>query len=333
MREIVMTAGRGLGVVVLLTTLAFASPARADEPPDEARTAFREGAKLIEQAEWASALSSFERSYTLRPHALTLYNIGVCQRFLGRATLARETLKKALDRAQANNEMPALFLDQTRAYLAEVEAKLARLKVKVSPPDTRIAIDGLPLAPADKPGLFVAGVAGAGEPKPIGGDMFEVIVDPRPTVLTFSLEGHDTIEIKREPKPGSSEEITVSMTQQPAQIRVASNVDGSIVRVDGVDVGIAPVIVSRPPGLRVVSITADGYVPFESKLTLKPGQSLPVDGQLLPEKQSITKKWWFWVGSAALLTGVGVATYFIVRPAPERDAVQGGGLGWVATVK
>jgi hypothetical protein len=228
--------------------------------------------------------------------------------------------------------MPALFLDQTRAYLAEVEGKLAKLQIRVSPASTKIAIDGRPLAPSDVAGQMIAGVAEAGEAKAAGADTFEVLVDPRPLVLTFSLEGHDTIEIRKEPKPGSREEIPVSMTQQPAQIRIASSVVGAVVRVDGVDVGLAPVIVSRPPGARLVSITNPGYVPYESKLTLKPGQVVPLDAQLEPEKTPITKQWWFWSGAAVLLAGVGVATYFIVRPAPQRPETDRGGLGWVAEV-
>jgi hypothetical protein len=309
---------------------SISSRARADEDP--ARTAFREGAALIEQTEWSSALSAFERSLAIRPHALTLYNIGVCQRFLGRSTLARATLRRALERAEASGEMPTLFLEQTRAYLAEVESKLARLTLRVSPPTARVTIDGRPLAPSDRAGVLVAGVAEVGEGRPVGGERVEVLVDPRPVVLTFSLEGHDTIELKKEPKPSSQEEVRVSMTEQPASIVVASSVAGSVVRVDRVDVGIAPVSISRPPGEHVVSIITEGYVPYESKLTLKPGQVFPLDAQLSPEKPGLTKKWWFWTGSAVLLAGVGIATYFIVRPSPQRAATDAGGLGWVAEV-
>ncbi len=331
-----MTMGRRMRVTAALfmtmSVVALWPRAAQADDGDAARTAFREGAALVEQSEWASALTAFERSLQIRPHALTLYNIGVCQRFLGRSTLARGTLRRALERADATGEMPTLFLDQTRAYLAEVETKLARLTIRVSPVTTRIAIDGRPLAPEGHPGVLVAGIAGVGAATSVGQEHFEVLVDPRPLVITFSLEGHDTIEMKREPKPSSTEEVTVSMTEQPAQLRIASSVAGAVVRVDGVDVGIAPVSVSRPPGVRVVTVTNVGYVPYESKLTLKPGQVFPLDAQLSPEKPGLTRKWWFWSGSAVLLAGVGIATYFIVRPAPQRPATDPGGLGWVADV-
>jgi hypothetical protein len=152
-------------------------------------------------------------------------------------------------------------------------------------------------------------------------------------VLTFSLDGYDTIEMRKDPKPGSREELSVSMAEQPAQLKIGSNVRGAVVRVDNVDVGLTPVIVSRPPGVRLVTVTMDGYEPYESKLSLRPGQAVPIDANLSPEKVPLTKKWWFWAGTAALVAGVGLATYFIVRPDPERPAPQAGGLGWLAEVR
>jgi hypothetical protein len=324
------------GAIVVAVGVLLASGARADgaTPDDDARAAFKEGAALIDQAEWASAIGAFERSFAAKPHALTLYNIGVCQRFLGRYTLARETLRAALRRDESAHELAAFFADQARAYLAEIDGKLAHLRLVLDPPGTRVAVDGRPLAPiAGRDDAFVAGVADAGEPKSLGRRAFEVVLDPRPTVLTFSLPGYDTIEVRRDPKPGSTEEVPVSMSEQPARIRVASNVPRAVVRVDGVDVGLAPVTVTRPPGVRLVSVSTKGYVPFESKLTLKPGQTFPLDARLAPEKQPLTKKWWFWTVAAAVVAGAGLTTYFVVRPAPERPAPDAGGLGWLADVR
>jgi hypothetical protein len=308
--------------------------ASADEGEEEARAAFREGAAFVEQSEWSSALGAFERSQAVRAHALTGYNIGVCQRFLGRYTLARETLTAALARTASTNEMPALFVEQGRAYLKEIEAKLARIVVRLEPATARMTIEGRPLTPVpDQPNVFVAGTAESGEGKPVGAAHFEVLVDPRAMVLTFALEGYDTIELRKELKPGARDDVSVSMASQPAQLKIASNVPGAVVRVDGIDVGLVPVTVSRPPGARVVSVSMNGYVPFESKFMLRPGQALPVDAKLSVEKVPVTKRWWFWAGSIVALAGVGLATYLIVRPEPERPAPQAGGLGWIAEVR
>lgn len=321
-------------LALAVSLVARSAGASEREGDDEARAAFREGALFVEQTEWASAVGAFERSLALRPHALTIYNIGVCQRFLGRYTLARETLRTSLERAAETGELAELFVDSAKTYLAEMDEKLARVVVTVTPASTRVAVDGRPLAPSPgAPGVFVAGIAQAGQGRTVGASRFEVLVDPRSTVFTFAMDGYDTIEIRRDLKPGVREELPVSMALQPAQIRIAANVASSVVRVDGVDVGLSPVVVTRPPGVRVVSVRSEGYVPYESKVTLKPGQSVPLDARLELETPAITKKWWFWTAAAAVAAAVGVTTYMVAREPPARPGTDAGGLGWIAEVR
>lgn len=324
---------RRIAIAVGMFLLFVGSFAWADESAlERARIPFREGAKLVEAAEWDSALAAFERSRAISEHSLTVYNIGVCQRFIGRQTLARETLRLALARAKEHpDEMPALYVEQAETYIREIEGRLARLQITLTPPDAKIAIEGRPLvAVSGVTGQFVAGIAPAGEARSLGLAKLEVLVDPRPgTVVTFSLDGYDTIEVKRDLKPGAREDVTVSMSEQPAQMRIAANVKEAIVRVDGVDVGMAPVAITRPPGPRLVTVIREGYVPYEAKLTLKPGQDVPIDARLAVEGVPITKKWWFWAGAAVIVAGVGIGTYFLVRPEPERPDPQRGGLGWL----
>ncbi len=340
---------RMMRVLICLAVIGAAAAASrsaiADEPPKDtvvspeaaasARDAFREGAKAIDRAEWDTAIGFFEKSRALSPHALTTYNIGVCQRYIGRFTQARQTLEDALAYAKDHGGMAPAFIEQADVYIHEIEGKLARVVVTVSPKTTKLAIDGRPLVPSKgRSGAFVAGLAPAGSATSAPDGRFEILVDPRPaTVFTFSLEGHDTIDQRLDLKQSAKEELTLSMTEQPARIRIAANVKGAIVRVDNVDVGIAPVSISRPPGARRVTVISEGYVPYETKLDLKAGQDLPIDALLEQERVPLTKKWWFWTGSAVLLTGVGVLTYFLVRPAPERPREDPGGLGWIAEVK
>ena len=61
-------AACGIAGVLLVSRDAVAQDAE-----DPARQAFRDGAALVEQSEWAGALAAFERSLSIRPHALTLY--------------------------------------------------------------------------------------------------------------------------------------------------------------------------------------------------------------------------------------------------------------------
>src|SRR4051794_23601762 len=83
--------------------ISIATPAHA-EPREEAREQFAAGAELVKAAKWSEALTSFERSFALVPHPVTLFNVGACERALGSYARARRTFLRTreIDRA-ANN--------------------------------------------------------------------------------------------------------------------------------------------------------------------------------------------------------------------------------------
>jgi tetratricopeptide (TPR) repeat protein len=68
----------------------------SDAARDEAAAAFKLGTKLVSETKWGEALAAFERAQARVPHAITLFNVGVCERALGRYTAARRTFKAAL---------------------------------------------------------------------------------------------------------------------------------------------------------------------------------------------------------------------------------------------
>jgi hypothetical protein len=75
----------------LIVFSLLAAPTGADETASlaQARAAFAEGAARVGRADWAGALAAFERSAALRPHPVTTFNLGACERALGHYTRAR----------------------------------------------------------------------------------------------------------------------------------------------------------------------------------------------------------------------------------------------------
>ena len=309
---------------------AFAQPAPAPEQVERARDEFRAGSRFVEQSEWASALAAFERSLALRSHPLTIYNIGVCQRFLGRYTLAAGTLRKSLEHGENGNELPQLFREQANAYIAEIERKLARLAISVKQPEATLAFDGRPLARTAS-GDFVSGIAPPGEGKRIPSTHFVVVADPGAHVLTFQLEGHDTLEVRRDLKPGATEELSMSLTEQNAELQIEADRPGCVVRVDDVDVGLTPIAVTRPPGRHAIVVEKASFVTYRSAVTLRPGQHTRLSAELPVEHIPLTKRWWFWTAAAGVVATGAIITYFAVRPSPTAPPYEGGSLGWVAT--
>jgi hypothetical protein len=72
-------------------------------------------------------------------HAVTTYNIGYCERSLGRYTRARKMLAKALDDHNANGEkeLPSELVTAATGYLSEAEKQMpespSRLRPRLPP--------------------------------------------------------------------------------------------------------------------------------------------------------------------------------------------------------
>src|SRR6187549_2520748 len=88
----------------LVAVLFLGAPASAQQPseapatsaPDdprivEAQALYERGVVQVVKAQWAEALASFEGSAKLRPHPTTTFNVGACERALGRYARARST--------------------------------------------------------------------------------------------------------------------------------------------------------------------------------------------------------------------------------------------------
>jgi hypothetical protein len=101
-----------------------------------------------------------------------------------------------------------------------------------------------------------------------------------------------------------------------------------VVTVNALDVGVAPVELSRPAGTYHVVVRSSGFVPYEVDTSLQPGQKTELRAKLEPEQTSLLRRWWFWTAAGVVLAGAAVTTYAVTRPDPERPPVDGGGLGW-----
>lgn len=322
--------------VVIVFCLFGSSLASADddELTKRARAEYVAGQKEVEQQHWGEALAAFERSLAVRPHALTIYNIGVCERNLGRYTRARRTLKAAVDRnaASSGNELAASYLEETKGYLALIDQTLARIEVTIEPADATLQVDGRPLF-VDESGSLVAGIEAPGPGKIPTKARFSLLVDPGTHVFTLTRQGFSTLNVSKTWGATSKDHLELSATKMPARIRVRSDREGSVVRVGGVDVGIAPVEIDRPAGSYDVVVTKVGFVTYKSSVSVRPGEQADLSATLREETIPLTSKWWFWTAASVVVTGAAVGTYYLTRPAPTRSPADGGGLGWVVNVQ
>jgi hypothetical protein len=311
------------------------APAPTAETPEtaQARDEFVRGTDFVHKEQWAEALSAFERSAKLRPHAVTTYNIGTCQRALGRYTLARKTLRRALDdnTAAGGSQLPNDVVEDIKARIAQLDGLLAAADVKLDPAGAAIAVDGRPLDPdPSDPSVLVAGVRdpGAGAPPPVAS--FKLMLDPGAHLITLSRKGYADAFVNQTFRPGSTTPLPLVLDRLPATLHIGADQEGAAVVVNGTDVGVAPVDVSRPAGSYRVVVSKPGFVNYEAQVVAQAGEQVELRAKLPVEKKSLTQHWWFWTAAGVLVVGAaGSIAYFATRPPPpERPPLNCGGLGW-----
>jgi hypothetical protein len=319
--------------------LAGARSVHADPEPakERARAEFVAGAELAQGMRWGDALARFERSAQLHPHAGTTYNIGVCLRALGQFTRAEQAFRRALaEHAQGDQSaLPPHMVRDTQGFLDEIGSLLARVDVVLEPASARIAFDGRPLTSTGSDGgqpVLTAGLAAPGRGTRPPGSRFVIVSDPGSHVLLISRKGYADVVRRLDLAPGSRSRIELVLHRLPGELEVSAKPAGAVVSVDGLDVGVAPVSLTRPAGRHRVVVRKPDFVTYSTLATLRSGELVRLDAELEREPVALTERWWFWAGIGAAVIGIGVGTYYATRPDPERPAVSGGSLGWAVEV-
>ncbi len=326
-------------VLLLLCLLMMAaSPAYADEPPPDedvaaARAAFSEGAELASQMLWGEALARFEKSAAIKAHAGTTYNIGICLRALGSYTRAHAAFEKALAEHAVSNdeELAESTVSSIRGYLAETDRVLGRIAVTLSPSTATITVDGRPLELADD-GSMIAGTAPTGPGRTPPKAKFTMVLDPGAHVFIISRKGFTDAVISRNVAPGSRSKLTLKLERLPATLVVSASETEAAVSVDGIDVGLAPSTVQRPPGDYEVLVQKRGFDAYRADVTLRAAERIDLMAQLNPIEVGLHERWWFWAALGTAVAATVVVTYAVTRPEQERPALNGGGLGWTIRV-
>jgi hypothetical protein len=156
------------------------------------------------------------------------------------------------------------------------------------------------------------------------------VLDPGAHVFVITREGFTDAVHTETVRPGEKRALELVVERLPAALNVQADRDNAVVTVNRLDVGLAPVRLERPAGNYHVVVRRSGFVPYEVDAFLKPGQKTDIRATLKEEKPSLLSRWWFWTAAGVVVVGAATTTYLLTRPAPERPALDGGGLGWTA---
>lgn len=317
---------------------APAGAASVDERTAKGRAAFALGVQRSKDAQWGEALAAFEDAAGARDAPIVQYNIGFCQRALGRYVAARRTFRRVL----ANTEgLGPTQIEDSKTFAAELDQLVVRVAITLDPPDTPLVVDGRTLRAATDDGATVYVTLpgqGAGAPP---GKSFTVELDPGVHLFRASRAGHQDAFVQKSYRPGEKATLDLHLDLLPAHVavRAESVTTGgdpqtpparpvqAIVRVDDREVGLAPIDLERPPGKYKIEVLRDGFETYAATFDLHAGQRADLTAKLVPQKVSVLKKWWFWTAAAVVVAGGVAVTYALTRPAPPLD---GGNLNWVA---
>jgi len=126
--------------IVVVAVLA-AVPALADRRAEkEARALFKEAGSLTDAGDYAGAVDMLQTAYARFPNPKILFNLAAVLELVGRHVEAAETYEKLLVQEGIGRKKA-----DVERKLAEVEARLGRLRIDVEPPDALVSVDGKPL--------------------------------------------------------------------------------------------------------------------------------------------------------------------------------------------
>ncbi|HKU44493.1 MAG TPA: hypothetical protein VJR89_40310, partial [Polyangiales bacterium] len=103
----------------MLLALFSLSRARADDGDIElARKLFQEGTELARGGAWEEASHRFADSASLKPHAVTKYNLAYCERAQGHLARARELFLESIAEhtTRGGTELQPEMLEFAHAY-------------------------------------------------------------------------------------------------------------------------------------------------------------------------------------------------------------------------
>jgi hypothetical protein len=308
-----------LGCLIVSATLLLAGPglAQTGSAPatnaslggsltGEARAAYDAAKLLLEDGDASGALAKFRRAYEISHDARLLWNMAVCEKerrhYASAARLVTQYLNEDGARMSAENRQDA------EATQAALRGFYSELTLEGLPADARVSVDGVHVATAPLEG-----------PLPIDLGQRDILIE---------LMGFEPVHLKLEVPGATPITQKVSLVPRKNSANLAVNAGAKdIIALDGKVVGSGEWRDSVPAGTHVVRVSNPGKRPYINELRLEVGMSRSLDVVLQDEGGS--KPLWPWIaGGAAILVGVGIGGYLLLKP-DETSPGPSGALGRV----
>lgn len=274
----------------------------------EARRHFESGAAMFQLENYEGALIEFQESYRVRPVSVVLFNIAQTFKLLYRYTEAIDAYEEYL---RTEDQIPADRRQAVRSTIAALRRAVSPITFDVDVDGTAITIDGRDVgrSPLGEPVRLAAGTRH----------------------IQAERDGYVTVRLELAVVGGRARTVRIQMppADTAATLSVRSSQPAARVRIDGLDLGQAPVERSLGPGGHNVEVVADGFLTFRREILLTARQRRELFADLERER-SLFERWWFWTGVGAVVVG-SVILAVALSSGGQRDPICGG-LGCTAAL-
>jgi tetratricopeptide (TPR) repeat protein len=305
-----MIARRTFASFLVGALLAWAPAQLAHAQGAEARTQSRERfergiAHLAEQS-YPEAVRELEAARSLYPTASIHFNLGLAYRGIGRSRDAIASFERFL--AAVGETGDPERVEEVNRYLRTLRSALARVRVRVSPADAQVSVDGTPIAVGES----------------------EIALDPGSHVLEASAPGHRAVrrEIRVEPGSSTTEVLALEQTAgRAATLALDVSPDHAAVQLDGRPRGTGDQEIELDAGAHTLAVSADGR-DLSREFSIAAGQRLALTMEIPQGGDDLT---WLWVVLGVVVVGGAAGVAAAVLYEPDVQAPLDGNLGVVMT--
>ena len=193
------------------------TPAAANPVEAAADAAFLRGSELAKSNQWEAALAAYEESARIKGHPRTTYDIGFCERKLGRYVRASLHFEEVVLAADYYSLPQGLVSDATR-LLEATRSQIVHVSIVRRPQDLTITVDGMPLKRAKTASgpVYIVGTA-AIVPNLPPGDI-DLLVDPGTHVFVGAGPGGSRVSESRTFADGQQGIVTLQLPERAAAV-------------------------------------------------------------------------------------------------------------------
>ena len=243
---------RFLAILIVIVALSHAS--HADDLAT-ARAEFAAGQQADKDQDYEGAIVHYQTANSLKSHPFTLYNIAADYERLGQFREAARWFQEYLDNAPPSPER-----DKVARELPGLRARPSTVAIRSLPPGARVRIDN------KNAGTTPMSIV-------LPGGTHHIVVDRD--------ANHD--EADKTLEYGEPADVLFTFQGTPGTLYIYGVPAGAQVAIDNLPSGVLPATVQVEAGPHTVRVTANGYAPYETGVSVAPNQTTQVEARMQSE--------------------------------------------------